>query len=385
MRDDDLPGDTELAPDCGTIIMTTVAKPRPLAGDGREHFLLQLEGSDPGRRIQFGRQPVRLGRRQPAHVLLADAEVSGMHCEVVARGSLGDALVTDLQSTNGTFVNGRRVQGSARLTQGMRLQVGRQVFLHEFRTPAEVAHADELAHDLDKASRYVQSLLPARLMQGPILTDWRFQPSTQLGGDAFGQFMLDEHRFACYLIDVSGHGAGAAMHSVSVKNVLRQRVLPGTDLGDPAQVLRQLNAMFQMDAHDGLVFSIWYGVFDQRDRVLRYASGGHHPAFLEAPGAPSLAALRTRNLVIGALPEANFVAAETVVPAGARLFLFSDGVFELHARDGRAWGLADLLPWLAQVPPADEAPACWLERAVLSQARPGPLDDDFSLLVVTFT
>ena len=384
----DLPGDTEFAPDDRTTIMKTVARPQVLAADGREHYLVQLEGSEPGRRILFGRQPLRLGRRVPAELLLADAEVSGLHCEVVARGSVGDALVTDLGSTNGTFLNGRRVQGSMRLAQGMKLQLGRQVFVHEFRTPAEVAHADELAHDLDKASRYVQSLLPGRLLAGEVRTDWCFQPSTQLGGDAFGHFMLDEHRFACYLIDVSGHGAGAAMHSVSVMNVLRQRLLPGADFADPAQVLRQLNAMFQMDAHDGLMFSIWYGVFDRRSRTLRYASGGHHPAYLEmpgdAPGGAALAPLKTRNLVIGAMPDAGFTAAEAEVPPGARLFLFSDGVFELHARDGRAWALADLLPWLAQVPPADEAPAHWLQRAVLEQARPGPLEDDFSLLVVTF-
>lgn len=380
----DLSGDTEFAPDDRTTIMKTMARPQVAAADGREHYLVQVEGSDPGRRILFGRQPLRLGRRQPAELLLADPEVSGLHCEVVARGSVGDALVTDLGSTNGTFLNGRRVQGGMRLAQGMRLQLGRQVFVHEFRTPAEVALAEELAHDLDKAGRYVQSLLPGRLTQGDIRTDWCFQPSTQLGGDAFGQLMLDEHRFACYLIDVSGHGAGAAMHSVSVMNVLRQRLLPGADFADPAQVLGQLNAMFQMDRHDGLMFSIWYGVFDRRSRMLRYASGGHHPAYLEAPGGAPLLALRTRNLVIGAMPDMPFTAADVAVPTGARLFVFSDGVFELHARDGRAWALDDLLPWLAQVPPADEAPARWLQRAVLAQARPGPLDDDFSLLVVTF-
>jgi serine phosphatase RsbU (regulator of sigma subunit) len=379
----DSPEDTEFAPEERTSIMRTMARPRAAVMDGREHYLVQVDGLEVGRRILFGRQPLRLGRRPPAEVVVPDPEVSGLHCEVVARGSVGDALVTDLGSTNGTFVNGRRVQGSVRLTQGMRLQIGRQTFEHEFRTPAEVAHAKELREDLDKASRYVQSLLPPRLTQGPVLTDWCFQPSTELGGDAFGHFMLDEHRFAGYLIDVSGHGVGAAMHSVSVMNVLRQRVLPGTDFADPAQVLQNLNAIFQMEAHDGLLFSIWYGVFDRRSRVLRYASGGHHPAFL-APRGGGLEPLKTRNLVIGAMPEARYTAAEVTVPAGARLFVFSDGVFELHDRTGRAWALADLLPWLAAVPEGEPEPARWLQRAVLEQARPGPLDDDFSLTVVTF-
>jgi len=34
------------------------------------------------------------------------------------------------------------------------------------------------------------------------------------------------------------HGAGSAMHSVSVLNVLRQRALPGVGFRNPAQVLR---------------------------------------------------------------------------------------------------------------------------------------------------
>lgn len=377
-------GDTEFAANEHTTVMVRMPPVRAGVPDGREHYLVQVGGSDPGRRIRFGREPIRLGRRAPAEVLLADAEVSGLHCEVVARGSAGDALVTDLQSTNGSFVNGRRVHGSARLTQGMQLQIGRQVFVHEFRTPAEVAQAEELAQDLSRASHYVQSLLPVPLTDGPVRTDWCFQPSAQLGGDALGHCMLDEHRFACYLIDVSGHGVGAAMHSVSVLNVLRQRVLPGTDFTDPAAVLAALNALFQMEAHDGLMFSIWYGVFDRRDRMLRYASGGHHPAFLQRPGGEAPLALKTRNLVIGALPEARFTGAAVSLPPGARLLLFSDGVFEFHDRAGRAWALADLLPWLAALPPDEPAPARWLEAAVRAQARPGPLDDDFTVLAVTF-
>ena len=41
-------------------------------------------------------------------------------------------------------------------------------------------------------------------------TAWRFQPSTQLGGDAFGYHWLDEQRLAIYLLDVCGHGVTEA-------------------------------------------------------------------------------------------------------------------------------------------------------------------------------
>ena len=356
----------------------------PLQVDARQHYLLVLQGAQVGRRVAFGKQPLVLGRKPPADVMLVDTEVSSRHCEVAARGNAGDAQVTDLQSTNGTFVDGKPVQGSMRLANGARLQIGGQVFLHEFRSAAEIARSEGLEQDLEKANRYVQSLLPPPVQSGPVRTDWFFQPSAKLGGDAFGYYQLDEHQFAGYLIDVSGHGAGAAMHSVSVMNVLRQRALPDTDFGAPEQVLKRLNDMFQMESHAGMYFSIWYGVFDARTRCLRYASGGHHPAYLVLPGVTELMPLKTRNLVIGAMPEARFVAAQVQVPPGGQLHVFSDGVFEIITKTGQQWDLPDLLPLLQAAPHDSPQQAAWLHQAVTQVARDGPLDDDFSVMIVTF-
>ena len=71
--------------------------------------------------------------------------------------------------------------------------------------------------------------------------DWKFIPSTSLGGDAFGYYWLDEDHFVISLIDVSGHGVGAALLSVSVINALRSQSLPDTDFKDPEHVLKSLN------------------------------------------------------------------------------------------------------------------------------------------------
>ena len=46
------------------------------------------------------------------------------------------------------------------------------------------------------------------------------------------------------------------MHSVTVLNVLRQRALPNVDFRNPSEVLANLNDMFQMDSHNGLLFTI---------------------------------------------------------------------------------------------------------------------------------
>lgn len=369
-----------------TILTITRSTITPKAAvEQREHFLVAIQGNQTGRRLRFGPDhPVTVGRKLVCDFVLPDAEVSGKHCEISARPGEADATVTDLQSTNGTFVEGKRLSGSTRLPTGGLLQLGSHVLKHEYRLPSELEQSLELDRDLEKASSYVKALLPEPIREGPVRTDWFFLPSTLLGGDAFGYQQLDDDTFAGYVVDVSGHGAGAAMHSVSVMNVLRQRALPNTDFRDPAQVLSSLNTTFQMESHGGMYFSIWYGVYEPKTRLLRYSSAGHHPSYLAQPSQQELIPLQTRNLMIGALPEARFLASSVEVMPGSVLYVFSDGVFEVVTKEGTQWGLQDFLPLLQRPAVANVSEPERLYRAVQEVARPGALDDDFSMLVVTF-
>ena len=64
-----------------------------------------------------------LGRATAADFIVDAALVSRVHCRLTALPG-GQLEVRDLESTNGTFVNGKRVE-VARLASGDRLQVGR--------------------------------------------------------------------------------------------------------------------------------------------------------------------------------------------------------------------------------------------------------------------
>ena len=214
--------------------------------------------------------------------------------------------------------------------------------------------------------------------------EWRFVPSTQLGGDAFGYYWLDPQTFAFYLLDVSGHGAGSAMHSVTVLNVLRQRALPDVDFRDPAAVLASLNARFPMDSHGGLFFTMWYGVYDARDSTLRYTSAGHHPAFLVTPERQAPQPLGMPALMIGAFGGYEYKVAQTTVAAGQQgVFIQRRRVRNRHK--GQAALGDDELP-----APADRAGIAQCTRGGTpvsrghAGCRVGPLEDDFSLMVVTF-
>src|SRR5688572_16711165 len=224
--------------------------PQPATAAGADevgHYLVMIEGGEPGRRILLGAKPLTIGRDPVRDLVLVDSDVSRFHLEVTV--FQGQVVVVDRNSTNGTFVDGKRIDAATVLNEGGVLQVGNHVLRLERRSKLEIHQNEAMARDLDKAKQYVRSLLPNPLTDGPVLTDWYFQPSAQLGGDAFGYDFIDSNTLVIYLIDVSGHGVGAAMHSVSVLNVLRQRALLNTDIRQPAEVLAGLNSMFQMERH----------------------------------------------------------------------------------------------------------------------------------------
>ena len=75
-----------------------------------------------GRRYQLTGPVTVLGRGSDADVVLDDAGVSRRHAEI--RVDDGDVVARDLGSTNGTFVDGERIQ-TARLRDGSTITVGR--------------------------------------------------------------------------------------------------------------------------------------------------------------------------------------------------------------------------------------------------------------------
>jgi serine phosphatase RsbU (regulator of sigma subunit) len=347
------------------------------------HYLVAIGGAEPGQRVEIHETPVTIGRSpQQTLVFADDPNVSRRH---VRLSVVDDRVVAeDLGSTNGTFVDGERLTQPVRLREGNVLHVGSQRLKYERRSRRDVARSEELNREMRKASNYVLSLLPAPLDSGTVRAEWRFVPCAQLGGDGFGYYWLDPSTFVFYLIDVAGHGVGAAMHSVTVLNVLRQRALPGVDFQSPADVLASLNTRFQMDDHNGLYVTIWYGVYRPGNRELTYGSAGHHAAYLVPPDKQEAHPLGMSALMIGAMPDHTYKIQQTTVPPGSTLYLFSDGVFEIVTKEQRKWALSDFLPILVAPTHAQTPESERIYQAVTEIARPGPLDDDFSLLVVSF-
>lgn len=118
-------------PDPDTVFMTgTQSRPADAID---EWALIRYVGQPLGEFILLGNQALTLGRSSSNGLSLADPEVSRHHARLEMVPDEGGPLVhlTDLNSTNGTFVNGRRLDpaaGPVRLTAGDVVRVGGHAF-----------------------------------------------------------------------------------------------------------------------------------------------------------------------------------------------------------------------------------------------------------------
>lgn len=105
-------------------------------------FAGQVDGSEPARHVPIHTTPFKIGRRSHLPLTLPCESVSKEHAEILERDS--KLFVRDLGSTNGTFVNGERVESESQINEGDVIQfatvvfrVGREAHRHESGTIAE--------------------------------------------------------------------------------------------------------------------------------------------------------------------------------------------------------------------------------------------------------
>ncbi|MGF1572936.1 MAG: SpoIIE family protein phosphatase [Sumerlaeia bacterium] len=341
-----------------------------------------VQGNNRGKRFELTDKTLVFGRNELADIVIKDTGISKKHCRFSIIGN--EMAVTDLESTNGTFLDGARIKGTEIFPIESLVRIGQHVLKHEYRRREDVEAEEHLQEDLSKAVSYVLSLLPHPETNEFAAIDWTFLPSVYLGGDAFGYNDIDEDHFAFYLIDVCGHGVGAAMHSISVINVLRNQSLAKVDFRNPAEVLTGLNHIFQMEDHGDLYFSIWYGVYQKSLRSLRYSSAGHPPSLLVSADQTRAQNLKTKGMAIGAIPKVQYKEDKVVVSVGDVLYIYSDGACEVTTKEGAEWTLFAFQQVLIESRETGSPYTMKIKDKVESISGTDKWDDDFSLVAVEF-
>jgi sigma-B regulation protein RsbU (phosphoserine phosphatase) len=244
-----------------------------------------------------------------------------------------------------------------------------------------------LEAELTEASDYIKSLLPTSL-EGSVNISAEFIPSTQLSGDCYDFYWLDHDHLVVYLIDTSGHGVGAALLAISILNLLRSQSFGKDKLYKPDEIMAELNRAFQMSRHNGRYFTMWYGVFKRSQRKLTYASAGHPNGLLIIDGQgtnPEIKKLPSLDIPIGFFPDMEYSCAEVSIPLNSKLYIFSDGVFEVMQENEKVWGMPKFINFLTENFLETEAVnANSILEEIRRESPSAKFDDDVSLLQIHF-
>ncbi len=92
------------------------------SSDKRQASLIVISGGSAGKIFRLGREPMTVGRAKECEISIDDEGISRRHARLQQDG-FGNVMLEDLNSTNGTYVNGTRINQQA-LRDGDKVQVG---------------------------------------------------------------------------------------------------------------------------------------------------------------------------------------------------------------------------------------------------------------------
>lgn len=242
------------------------------------------------------------------------------------------------------------------------------------------AAATERRRALEASTKVAETLqaafLPERLPQRETLScDALYLAAgseAHIGGDWYDVFELLDGRIVVSIGDVIGHGLTAAITA----GRLRQSIFTAAyDTADPAGILQRVNRM--LGSHSSTIATALVAIVDADLSVMRYASAGHPPPMLAAPGiAPS--SLAFGGIPLGVEAATRTVTREVALRPGAVLLFYTDGLLEFDREPER--NEVRLLEAVGRLAAETiERPASFLLHAIMENARPA---DDTALIVL---
>ena len=225
---------------------------------------------------------------------------------------------------------------------------------------ASLALANMMRQDLEKRFAHMegelaaaavaqQLILPKRAGAfGPVEFMGECRAGRTISGDFFDVFELPENRIAFTIGDVAGKGVPASVLMTTTQGFLHGAL---RQHADPARAARDLNVFVNQRGEAGRFVTLWIGVLDHAQRLLRYVNAGHSYVWrvneqgicqlLDEPGGPP----------IGVSPDFPYISGEIELEEHGSIAMVSDGIVEQsmdRSRHGEQFGRSRVQQALAE-------------------------------------
>ena len=210
----------------------------------------------------------------------------------------------------------------------------------------------------------------------------RIEPARLVGGDFYDAFLLDPDHLVLAIGDVAGKGISAAMFMVRALTLLRG---PATHWVSLAKTLEDANRELAENNELSMFLTLFMGVLDLRTGELEYVNFSHPRPLIRSPdGAVSFYAVEP-GIMLGVFSDAEGAAGRLVLPPGATLLLYSDGVTDAEDRGQRQLRASGLLEAVTMADTDDTGAVVQAIADTISRhAGEAEQVDDITLLAITY-
>ncbi len=218
----------------------------------------------------------------------------------------------------------------------------RSHFLGEWRHHAALSREhSRMRSELDDARAVQLSMLPRAAPELPwVELASTTMPATEVGGDYFGYFPLDDRRLAIAIGDVAGHGMASGLVLSGLRSGLH---LLREELARPVEVLGRLDRMLRETSPGRMFVTLQIALLDAARGELVVANAGHPPLLLLPAGGGGAVAVGAPGPPLGTRLSPGYAEARHPLAPGDTLVLYTDGVPELRDLAGAALGEERLL------------------------------------------
>ena len=207
-----------------------------------------------------------------------------------------------------------------------------------------------------------------------------------VGGDFFDVIPFEampvgKDQLGILIADVSGKGIPAALFMALSRIVVRVNATWYRQ--QPAEAIRNANAVITADSKAGMFVTLFYGILDAQERSLTYVNAGHNPPLICRGDDGTFTDLPATGMAVGAMPDAAYTSGRVVLGPDDIMVLYTDGITEAENAAQEMYGEDRLRETIAG---ARTLPAAEIVSAILESVQGftgnTPQSDDITLMVV---
>lgn len=169
--------------------------------------------------------------------------------------------------------------------------------------------------------------------------------SSEVGGDFYDYYCIEDRWVVMLVGDVSGHGVAAGTMVSAAKAGVN--LLEADKEKEPHKILTRLSDTLLKTARQSLLMTMFAVCLDTRTGELRYANAGHQFAYVYRAITGCLEVLELGGLPLGKDENIVYEQGITELDVGDRLFLYTDGIVEEENATGECFGYDRLEELLA--------------------------------------